>query len=85
MELGTVTSNEVAGTTYKTVNLKVSGNVFSFTQVVGKFNYISIQKCTNNPFKTLGKQFDRWEDAESHYKSPDMQIAILFASENLSN
>jgi hypothetical protein len=74
-----VTATTVNGTTYTAVQIKVSGNVFSFMQVSGRFNYVNITKVTNNPFRTSGKQFDSWADAEAAYKSPEMQIAILSA------
>lgn len=67
------------GSTYKSIEVPVKGNVFSFMQVSGKINYVNICKLTNNPFRTVGKQFDNWEAAEANYASADMHIAIFSA------
>lgn len=67
------------GSTYKSIEIKVKGNIFSFMKVSGIYNYINISKKTNNPFLTAGKEFKTWEEAENAYKSPEMQIAIFSA------
>ena len=67
------------GTTYKSVSVNALGNTFSFMTASGKSNYISVRKETNNPFKSLGKEFSTWSEVEAHYQSPAMQIAIISA------
>jgi len=81
MNISTTIAN---GSEYKSVSLKANGSTFSFLQVTGKINYVSIRKESSNPFKALGKEFENWAAAESHYASPDMQIAILCAQSTLS-
>ena len=71
-------------TEYKSTTANANGNTFSFLQATGTFNYISVRKETNNPFKSAGKEFKTWEEVEAHYKSADMQIAILCAKSTLS-
>jgi hypothetical protein len=63
--------------TYTTTNVQVKGNTFAILVVTGAFNYVSVRKVTNNPFGTLGKEFKNFAEATSHYKSPEMQIALL--------
>ena len=72
------------GTEYKSTTAKALGNTFSFLVAFGKSNYISVRKVTNNPFKSLGKEFATWDAVEAHYTSADMQIAILSAKSLLN-
>jgi hypothetical protein len=76
--------NEANGSTYKSVEIKVKGNIFCFMAVTGKFNYINVSKVTNNPFRTAGKVFENWEFAEANYGSPEMQMAI-FSAQSILN
>ena len=71
------------GTEYKCITVKAGGNLFSFLQVTGTLNYIAVRKETNNPNKTLGREFKNWNEVENHYKSPSMQIAIICAKSSL--
>ena len=70
----TFTKNEA---TYTTTNVEVKGNTFAITVVTGKFNYINITKVTNNPFRTIGKDFANFTEAAKNYKSPEMKTALL--------
>lgn len=72
-------------TTYKLTEIKAGGNTFSFLVAMGAINYISVRKETNNPGKTVGKEFKNWKEVEAHYKSADMQIAILSAQTTLTH
>ncbi len=63
--------------TYTTTNVTVKGNVYSVLVVKGKYNYISIRKETNNPFKTIGREFKSFDEAAAAYKTPEMKIELL--------
>jgi hypothetical protein len=73
------------GHTYRSKTVEVSGDVWTINQVVGPRGYISLRKETNNPFKTLGKEFSTWEQAEANYKNPLMKLAINMAQEEFEN
>jgi len=75
-QVNTTTANN---STYKSVEIKANGSKWSFMQVSGKINYISVCKVTNNHFATLGKEFKSWEEVENHYNSREMQMAIFSA------
>lgn len=77
--MANVSINIANDSTYKSTDIKANGQVFGFMQVSGKFNYINVVKLSSNPFKTVGKDFNTWEEVEAAYKSADMQIAILSA------
>jgi len=71
-------------TSYNTVKVTAKGNIFSVTQAKGKHNYISVLKETNNPFKTLGKQFSDFDAAQQNYKCADLKVALLLAQSQLA-
>lgn len=71
------------GTTYQSIKFTVKGNVWSLMKATGKHNYISVTKISNNPFRTLGKEFKSVEEACKHYKSPAMRVAIIQANSQL--
>jgi hypothetical protein len=68
---------EANNSTYKSTNVTIGKTIFSVMQVTGKLNYISIRKETNNPFKTLGKDFKNFNEAVRHYKNPTMKVELL--------
>lgn len=65
------------GANYETTQVTVKGNVWSVTVVTGAFNYISILKVTNNPWKTLGKRYESFDEAQQNYKCAEMKLALL--------
>lgn len=77
--MSNVTTTTYGQTTYKQVVLNAGKDQWSFLVVSGQFNYISIRKETNNPHKMAGKEFKNWQEVENHYKSANMQIAIMSA------
>jgi len=82
---GTKTKMEISiinGATYKTTQVQVLGNTYTIAEVTGKYNYVNVRKETNNPFKTLGKEFKNWDVACRAYKSPEMKTALLMAEIN---
>lgn len=82
--MSNVSTSIANGSTYKTTTASAGGNTWSFLQVTGKINYISVLKTTNNPFRGAGKEFKTWGEVEAAYKSADMQIAIFSAKSILS-
>jgi hypothetical protein len=70
----TFTQNEA---TYTTTEILVKGNKYSITVVKGKYNYINVSKLTNNPGRTIGKDFANFDEAVRNYKSPEMKTELL--------
>ena len=64
-------------TTYTTNKIKINKTVFSVLVAKGGFNYVAIRKETNNPFKTLGKQFSNFDEAIKNYKNANMKVELL--------
>ncbi len=52
-------------------------NIFSVLIVRGDRNYISIRKETNNPFKTVGKEFANLDEARNFYKDSELKANLL--------
>jgi hypothetical protein len=75
--------HEGTQTNYKTTFIEAAGNVWGITVATGKFNYVSVLKETNNPFKTLGKQFANFDEAIANYKNPDLKVALFKLSAGL--
>lgn len=65
--------NEKYETTYHSFNVTVKGNIWSVVISKGRFNDINVKKVSNNPFRTMGKSFESWENVFNHYKSPEMR------------
>jgi len=61
--------NEETQTTYHSFNVTVRGNIWSVGVQTGKYNGITVRKVSNNPFGTVGKFFETWDDVFSHYGS----------------
>ena len=64
-------------TTYTSKKIQIKNTVFSVLIVKGEFNYVSVRKETNNPWKTLGREFKNFDEAIAHYKNPQMKIELL--------
>ena len=64
-------------TIYTSKKIQIKNTIFSVVIASGKSNYVSIRKETNNPFKTLGKQFANFEEAIKNYKSPAMKLELI--------
>ena len=65
------------GTTYTTKKIEVLGDIWTVMFVTGKFNYVSIRKETNNPGKTVGREFKNINYAIDGYKSIAMKAALM--------
>ncbi len=72
--MNTFTENNA---TYTTREIIVKGNTYAVTVVTGKYNYVSILKLTNNPFRTIGKEFANFTEAAKNYKSAEMKTELL--------
>ena len=52
-------------------------NIFSVLIVKGESNYVSIRKETNNPFKTVGREFANIDEARNTYKDSELKASLL--------
>jgi len=52
-------------------------NIFSVLIAKGDNNYISIRKETNNPFKTVGREFANLDEARNAYKDSELKANLL--------
>lgn len=77
-------SFKVSDTTYTTTEVKIGTTRFAVTVVSGKYNYVNVRKLTNNPFGGPGKDFENFDAAAHHYKSPAMKTALLKIELNIN-
>ncbi len=63
-------------TTYTEKQFTIGKTKWGILIVEGKRNYISVTKLSNNPFRTLGKEFKSFDEAVSHYKNPTMKLEL---------
>lgn len=71
---------ESNGTKYFSKDFESKGNTWNILFVWGKFNYVSVSKKTNNPFRSgVGKEFKNVDEAIAYYKNPDMKVQLIFA------
>jgi hypothetical protein len=74
------TVNDIKGQRYYSVKRDIKGNTWLFMLSWGKYgNHVTVQKLTNNPFRTLGKDFNTVDEAIAHYKTPAMKTELIFA------
>jgi len=71
-------TNDTNGTIYKALTITSDKTKYSFMKVYGVHNYVTI-KNNNSPWKTLGKQFNSFDDAQTNYKNPKLKAMILMA------
>jgi hypothetical protein len=80
---------ESNGREYLSIPFKEKGNswvvMFSWGKKLKgvKNSYVTVRKVTNNPFGTLGKQFNDIDEAIKQYKSPGM-ISNLAQAESIA-
>ena len=67
----------IEGTIYTTKKIEVRGDIWTVMFVTGKFNYVSVRKETNNPGKTVGREFKNIDEAIDSYKSIAMKAALM--------
>lgn len=67
-------------TEYRYVTIISGSSSWTFGQVTGRYNYISVRKNHANPFGGLGNRYDSWEEAQAHYKSPQMKTFLTRAA-----
>jgi hypothetical protein len=83
MKSSEITSLETNGAKYSSVTISGHKNQYTFTRVAGKYNYVAILKM-NNPYKTLGKQFESFDKAQEAYRLPELKTMILLAESLLA-
>lgn len=71
------TVSKQGDTTYTTHKIKIGKTEYSVLVAEGGYNYVSIRKETNNPFKTAGQQFKNFDEAIAHYKNPSMKVELM--------
>jgi hypothetical protein len=64
-------------TNYTSAKFEVNGTTWELLKAQGSFNYVTVRKLSNNPFKTLGKEFASEDLAIAHYKSMAMKAALI--------
>jgi hypothetical protein len=70
----TTTQNQ---TTYNTIEIQIGKTVFAVCSVSGKSNYVNVRKITSNPFLTVGKDFENFDQAIANYKNPKMKVELI--------
>ena len=64
-------------TTYETKTFKIKNTEYSVVIASGLNEYVAVKKMTANPFATLGKEFQNFGEAISHYKNPQIKVELL--------
>jgi hypothetical protein len=64
-------------TAYTSKKIQIKKTIYSVLIASGGFNYVSIRKETNNPWKTLGKQFANFDEAIKNYSNANMKVELL--------
>jgi len=75
-------TSDTNGSNYSGVEIVSGKTNYSFMKVSGNNNYVII-KNNNTPWKTLGKQFNSFDDAQINYKNPKLKAMILMADSML--
>lgn len=66
------------GTNYSSITITSDKTKYSFVKVSGKFNYVSILKLPNI-WRTPGKHFKSFDQAQQSYKNAKLKSMILIA------
>ena len=67
------TENE---TIYTTTNFFIKNTEYRVLVVVGKFNYVNVNKICNYR-RSLGKDFKNFNEAANAYKNPQIKLELL--------
>tara|TARA_R110002167_G_scaffold110087_2_gene280318 strand:- start:416 stop:664 length:249 start_codon:yes stop_codon:yes gene_type:complete len=78
MIISNTNTNKASGSIYSGLTITSDKTKYSFLKVSGVNNYVTI-KNNNSPWKTLGKQFNSFDDAQTNYKNPKLKAMILMA------
>lgn len=81
--MNTKTTFEASGAKYTTTKIEVKGNIWAVTVATGRFNYITVRKVTNNPFKGPGRSFENFTEAQAAYKCEDLKTKLLLLETGL--
>lgn len=65
------------GTIYTNYTINIGKTIFNVLVVTGKSNYINICRSSNNVFRSLGKQFNNFDEAVKNYSNPTMKLELL--------
>ena len=69
---------------YININLKQGKTEYSFLQVVGKKNYVSMKKL-NTPFISPGREFETFDLLQQSIKLPVLKSLALMAEVSLGD
>lgn len=72
-------------TSYYSHMFSAKGNDWRVLFAWGKSNYVSVTKLTNNPFGTVGRDFNNVDEAIAHYKTPEMKAQLIYAESEAKN
>lgn len=68
---------KITETIYKSFDFVAKGQKYQVIKATGKFNYINISKISNNPYRGPGKEFKNFDEAQKHYKCPEIKLQLL--------
>lgn len=71
--------DDKTNTFYSSVNVESGNTKYQIMLVSGKFNYCSIKKVSANPFGSIGKDFNNFDEMTRGYKSGIVKSMILVA------
>lgn len=84
MEIQYINTTQANESSYIAVNFKNGKELWQILRVIGKLNYVSIEKLYPNPFCGGGARFENFDKAQERYKSPKIKTMILMAEEALN-
>jgi len=81
--MNTKTIFEASGANYTTTKVEAKGNIWAITVTTGRFNYITVRKVTNNPYKGPGRRFDNFNEAQTAYKCEALKMQLILLETGL--
>jgi hypothetical protein len=82
MIISNTSIHEENSATYKALTITSAKTKYTFLKVTGKYNYVTV-KNNNSPWRSLGKEFNSFDDAQMNYKNPKLKSMILVADSML--
>ena len=79
-----IAKNTYNGTEYTTTSFKIGTVEYRVMVVKGGSNYVNVRKVSNNPFGICGTDFKNFDEATSHYKTPQIKLELLKIEMGLS-
>ena len=76
MTISNTKTTNANGSVYNSLTITSGKTSYNFLKVTGSINYVNISN-KNSPFKTMGKQFDSFDHAQTNYKNPKLCTKYL--------